>query len=160
MEEEDESRSAHAADAADAADAAGDAAACYVERLADIGADSPLFAAFYDDDAGVWAWRLAWVDSAGRMRVVEGDIPDELLRDNGDNDAAPDLHAAIVAARAAVQGFCEAYADEDPALAAILDAMIAEEDGDDDAVAAAAARLAAPVAAADDAAGRWSDPTA
>ena len=160
MEEEDESRSAPAAHAADAADAAGDSAACYVERLVDIGADSPLFAAFYDDDAGVWAWRLAWVDSAGRMRVVEGDIPDELLRDDEDDDAAPDLHAAIVAARAAVQGFCEAYADEDPALAAILDAMIAEEDGDDDAVAAAAARLAAPVAAADDAAGRWSDPTA
>jgi len=149
MEEEDESRSAHAADAADAADAAGDAAACYVERLADSGADSPLFAAFYDADAGVWAWRLAWVDSAGRMRVVEGDIPDELLRDNGDNDAAPDLHAAIVAARAAVQGFCEAYADEDPALAAILDALDAEERGDDAAVAAAAARLAALVAAAE-----------
>ena len=150
---EDESRAAPAADAAgdatDAADAAGDAAACYVERLADIGADSPLFAAFYDADAGVWAWRLAWVDSAGRMRVVEGDIPDELLRDDGDDDAAPDLHAAIVAARAAVQGFCEAYADEDPALAAILDAMIAEEDGDDAAVAAAAARLAALVAAAE-----------
>ena len=72
-----------------------------------------------------------------------------LLRDDGDDDAAPDLHAAIVAARAAVQGFCEAYADEDPALAAILDAMIAEEDGDDAAVAAAAARLAAPVAAAE-----------
>jgi len=160
---EDESRSAPAApaaDAADAADAAGDTAACYVERLADIGADSPLFAAFYDADAGVWAWRLAWVDSAGRMRVVEGDIPDELLRDDGDDDAAPDLHAAIVAARAAVQGFCEAYADEDPALAAILDALDAEERGDDAAVAAAAARLAAPVAAADDAAGRWSDPTA
>jgi len=149
MEEEDESRSAPAAHAADAADAAGDAAACYVERLADIGADSPLFAAFYDDDAGGWAWRLAWVDSAGHMCVVEGDIPDELLRGDEDDDAAPDLHAAIVAARAAVQGFCEAYADEDPALAAILDAMIAEEDGDDAAVAAAAARLAALVAAAE-----------
>ena len=160
MEEEDESRSAPAAPAAHAADAAGDAAACYVERLVDIGADSPLFAAFYDADAGVWAWRLAWVDSAGLMRVVEGDIPDELLRDDGDDDAAQDLHAAIVAARAAVQGFCEAYADEDPALAAILDALDAEERGDDAAVAAAAARLATPVAAADDTAGRWSDPTA
>jgi hypothetical protein len=96
MEMEDESRSAPAAHAADAADAAGDAAACYVERLVDIGADSPLFAAFYDADAGVWAWRLAWVDSAGRMCVVEEDIPDELLRDDGDDDAAPDLHAAIV----------------------------------------------------------------
>jgi len=83
-----------------------------------------------------------------------------LLRDDGDDDAAPDLHAAIVAARAAVQGFCEAYADEDPALAAILDALDAEERGDAAAVAAAAARLATPVAAADDTAGRWSDPTA
>jgi len=151
--EDEKSRSAPAAPAAhaaDAADAAGDAAACYVERLADIGADSPLFAAFYDDAAGVWAWRLAWVDSAGHMCVVEGDIPDELLRDDEDDDAAPDLHAAIVvAARAAVQGFCEAYADEDPALAAILDALDAEERGDDAAVAAAAARLAALVAAAE-----------
>ena len=76
---EDENRAAPGAHATDAADAAGDAAACYVERLVDIGADSPLFAAFYDADAGVWAWRLAWVDSAGLMRVVEGDIPDELL---------------------------------------------------------------------------------
>ena len=59
-----------------------------------------------------------------------------------------------------MQGFCEAYADEDPALAAILDALDAEERGDAAAVAAAAARLATPVAAADDTAGRWSDPTA
>lgn len=135
----------------DAADET-NATALYDERLVDIGADSPMFTVCRSD-SGVWFWCLTWTSESGVPCFVEHEIPDDLLKDDEEDESAPDLHDAVVAGRAAVQGFCEAYAEEDPVLAAILDALLAEEDGDDAVAAAAAARLTALYAAADGDAG-------